>query len=218
MLWPTICLDNFFDETNKILKFANSLEYNSSSSGKWPGKRTAPLHQIDKFFFELFAKKVLSVLYPINFEEISYNLELYFQKISQEYINEGWIHDDHHAEFTSIVYLSDHKECGTSFFDTKTVCASYKNIDSKIESYKNKNFIKEQNKLKENNIQFEETITIKSKFNRLIIFDGGQLHGAKNFIDGNIKEDRLTLVGFFHNINLSNIKYNGIQHKRIKCI
>lgn len=215
-MWPTICVDNFFNDPDKVFKFANSLKYTPSSEGSWPGERSDELHNIDKDFFEFFGKKVLSILYPMQ-KDISFNLRLNFQRMSKKYINEGWVHEDdaYTNQFTSIVYLSKHKECGTSLFDSKKIYSFPINAIQKHNVYLKDNFKEGDIYLKENNNQFEETLSIKSKYNRLIMFDSSQLHAAQKFIENGIEEDRLTLVGFFENIYFPNIKFNGIQHKRI---
>jgi hypothetical protein len=215
MIYPTICVDNFFNEPDKILEFSNSLNFFEDTEGRWPGKRTSLLHEINFDFFEQFGLKVLSILYP-TIKKITFKCSLNFQKISEEYINKGWIHrDSETSDFTCIVYLSKHKECGTSIFNSKKLGYSIKNTDQKKDIYKTKQFEKELIFLEENNSQFEENIIIKSRFNRLIIFDSNQLHGAQKFIEQNLKESRLTLVGFFSNIYFDGIKFNGIQHKSI---
>jgi len=215
MLWPTIILDNFFDNPEKIVEFANSLEFKKDLEGRYPGKRTDLLHTINKNFFDFFAKKVVSVLYPINYLEANYNLSLTFQKISNDHINKGWVHTDNMAAITVIVYLSKHKECGTSIFECKNAIPTNKNSDKKKEIYLSKDFKNEKRFLNENNDQFEETISIKPRFNRIIIFDSSNHHAAQKFKEDSINEDRLTLIGFFYYLNFAGIKYPGIQHQRI---
>jgi len=41
-------------------------------------------------------------------------------------------------------------------------------------------------------------VYLRSNFNRLVLFDGHQWHGAENF--GTEKEDRLTLITFFREL------------------
>ena len=31
MIWPTLCVDNFFDEPNKVIELSKSLDYESSN-------------------------------------------------------------------------------------------------------------------------------------------------------------------------------------------
>ena len=212
-MYPFICLDNFFNDTDKVLKFANSLKYCEDNIGKWPGKRSNPLHDEDKCFFNSFGLKVLSILYP-SVNDIQFSLDLSFQKISKDYLNEGWIHQDILSDFTAIVYLSKHKNCGTSFFDSKKTFAIPINTEKKHESYLNKEFIKNDDFLKKNNEQFFETMNISSKFNRIIIFNGAYHHAAQKFYEEDVIEERLTLIGFFSNIYFKGIKYNGVEHQK----
>lgn len=215
-MWPTICVDNFFNDPDKVFKFANSLKYTPDNEGRWPGERSDELQKIDRNFFEFFGKKVLSILYPME-AEISFSLRLTFQKISKKYTNEGWVHHDNGYvnQFTSIVYLSKHKECGTSLFDSKKIYSPSINLTHKKNMYLKDNFKDGDIYLKENNNQFEETLSIKSKYNRFIMFDSSQLHGVQKFTEDAIEEDRLTLIGFFENIYFPNMKLNGVQHKRL---
>ena len=53
MLWPTICVDNFFEDPGKVKEFSDTLKFNKDPLGKWPGERTMHLHEINKEFFEL---------------------------------------------------------------------------------------------------------------------------------------------------------------------
>jgi len=212
MIYPTIILDNFFEEPEKVLKLANSLKYTEDMDGGFPGARSTPLHLDNFIFFEKFGKKVLKVLYP-SIQEITFTCLLSFQKISKQYLNKGWVHKDIMHDFTAIVYLSKHKSCGTSIFDSVDLCAFLKETNKK-DMYIYKKFEENLLHLDVNNSQFEETINIKSKFNRLIIFDGGQYHAAQKFIEEGVNEDRLTLIGFFNNIHFPGIKYAGVEHTR----
>ena len=214
MIYPTICLDNFFNDPFKVLNFSKTLEFFKDKEGAWPGERTRHLHEIDFNFFNYFGSKVMSILYP-NVKELKFNCSLSFQKIQNSYTNNGWVHSDIGcSDFTCIVYLSHHKNCGTSIYDQKKLGCSELNTKNKKESYTKNLFLKEDKYLEENNNQFEESIIIKSKFNRLIIFDSAQFHSAQKFTEKDILEERLTLIGFFSNIYFPNIKYNGIEHKR----
>ena len=51
---------------------------------------------------------------------------------------------------------------------------------------------------KKANAHFEKIVDLHSSFNRLVLFDGHQWHGAENY--GTKKEDRLTLITFFSTI------------------
>ena len=49
MIWPTLCVDNFFDEPNKVIELSKSLDYESSNV--YPGKRSIDLHIHHEEFF-----------------------------------------------------------------------------------------------------------------------------------------------------------------------
>ena len=216
MFWPTICIDNFFNDPEKIVNFSKILPFKKSLNGKWPGERTDNIFDIDKNFFRFFSLKILSVLYPYNYQDFNITLNLCFQKISKEHRVKGWVHSDsYESEITIIVYLSKHKECGTSIFDSKMISSNSINQEKKQEMFLEKKFEDNIKYLEENNKQFEETLSIKSKYNRLLIFDSSQFHAAQNFFESNNNEDRLTLIGFVNNINSLKLRPNGIFHKKI---
>ena len=62
MLFPTLCIDNFFPNPDKILKLAQSLEFNRVDA--IPGYRSAPLHEIDYELYNHVNLKIAAALYP----------------------------------------------------------------------------------------------------------------------------------------------------------
>jgi hypothetical protein len=219
MIWPFICVDNFFEDPLKVKEFAYSLKYFKSPEGRWPGLRTEYMHEVNYNFFNYTTKKIISLIYPINSRDATWFAEQTFQRIPGNlFKNKGWIHTDANYEFTAIIYLSDHKNCGTSIYKPKNLGAVPINEQRKRERYLNINEKTEKEEkefLKENNDQFEKTLEVPSIFNRLIIFDAANFHAAENFHNENIKEDRLTLITFFKNIQIPNIKYPIPEMRRI---
>ena len=204
MLFPSMCIDNFFQNSDEVVSYAKQCKYYPSQTGAWPGKRTEGLHLISPGLHRHFGRKILATLFPNNYQNITYDRgDVYFQKISSEYINKGWIHVDEPADLTVIVYLSKHKKCGTSIFQYKgafpTPTRELMHVKKKV--YKEKLFGQETETLKKNNKDFEEIVSFNSRHNRAIFFDGSQWHGAKQYIEKNIEEDRLTLIGFYYGIN-----------------
>jgi len=61
-------VDNFFDNPEEIVKFANSLVYRIGEKGFWPGKRTEELHINHKQFFNSFLKKILALFLIISMQ------------------------------------------------------------------------------------------------------------------------------------------------------
>ena len=212
MLFPSVCWDNFFSNPKEVVKFANSLPYKPSKDGAWPGVRTGPLHTIDRDFFEYVGDRFLSVLFPNTYTKVEYEeCFMYFQKISNAYVDPGWIHQDSPpSDLTLIIYLSDHKNCGTSIFDFKGHRPVNLNIKEKFTEYKHKK--RNTKAVLEHNEPFEETIRFHSKFNRAVFFDGGAFHGVLNHVDKNLKEDRLTLICFYK--GFTKTKYPLIESAR----
>ena len=125
------------------------------------------------------------------------------------------MHSDHGKEITAICYLSKHKNCGTSIYNYKGLYPKLKNNKKKEEQYKTFSVKNEDILVKENNENYEETISFKSKYNRIIMFDSTQHHAAHKFIEDGIKEDRLTLIGFINEIQSQSIKYHAVETRRI---
>ena len=202
MLFPTIIADNFFVDPDEIVNFAKTLKFQPSSDGTWPGTRSAHLHTIDKLLFCKVNSKILSIIFP-SIPNIQYQCASSFQIIKQNTKNnlkQGWVHFDDPYLFTAIIYLSKHEDVGTTIVEAKNFNSNIINLSSKIRANLGKDVKNLNEKLYENNNQFKDSIVVKSKYNRILIFDSNQYHYVPNFISNDLSEDRLTLVCFFQNI------------------
>ena len=45
-----VCVDNFFDDPDKIREWGLGLSKQKDPEGKWPGKRSDQLHEVDDAF------------------------------------------------------------------------------------------------------------------------------------------------------------------------
>jgi len=203
MIWPTLIVDNFFDDPHKVITFSKQFKYERASDSAWPGTRTAPMGELDRDFFSWSTTKLMKLFFPMNLEQIKWRAIQHFQKIPYKtYGEKGWIHRDEDSEFTAIIYLSKHPTSGTSLYKAKHVAPPdmqevYGN--KKIKFYKDlKDRSLSEKWRKKLNAHFEKVVDLHSSFNRLVLFDGHQWHGAENF--GNEKEDRLTLITFVKGI------------------
>ena len=202
--FPTIIVDNFFEDPHKVIQLANSLDYTDSAEDNyaWPGKRSTPIHEADYSFFNDTVVKVLSTYFP--FAKVSYNdARLRFQKVSSIY-EDGWVHRDDNL-ITFIIYLNNTKtiDGGTSIYVPKNPHPEDHdmtiNTDKKNESFKDPNKVKEYEAYRlENNNQFEETIRVNNVFNRCVMFNAPSYHKANGFNTIDNSDDRLTLIGFIH--------------------
>ena len=209
MFFQTTVADNFFSDPYKIIKYANTCEYEYSVDGRWPGQRTKFVHTINQNLFVHTCYKILSILYPKDYLNLDFRATQHFQKINLNNYDNSWIHNDgfNNNLFTAIIYLSEHDDCGTSLYHLKkdsfeAICSDKL---SPTEFYLNINDNKKRKKDKElckiNNDQYEETIRINSRFNRIVMFDANHYHAAHNYHPSKLKQqERLTLITFFNDL------------------
>lgn len=204
MYFPIICVDNFFSDPDYVFKLAEEAEYNKSIDNRWPGARSNYLHSIHPMLFELTFRKIISLFY--SYEETLdtvWNVDMTFQKIiplenQNSFYPDGWVHSDNNNIFAGLIYLSKDSEIntGTSIYTARSPVATPINHKIKEQLYSGTlTDIDLYNRgVKENNDQFEETITVKNKFNRLIMYDAANFHAAKNIM--RLTNPRYTLVFF----------------------
>jgi len=218
MIWPTIIVDNFFDEPEKIVEYSKTLKFKPDSEGKWPGVRSESMAIVDDKFFNYVNYRIVRLIYPMNHKKMDWKCTQFFQKVDGNiFKNEGWVHSDAPVEFTAIIYLSKHKNCGTSLYDKKEFfneSINNENCEKRDEAYKSLNFKNELKHLKQNNSLFEKNLTVDSKFNRLVLFDSNQHHAGDKYKDSENSEDRLTLITFFYELSTEYIKYPLTEMRR----
>ena len=218
--YPTIVVDNFFENPDFIRKFALSLSYEKDPEGKWPGERSKKLYNIDQSLQDFMANKILSIYFDMRYTQVTWeDSYLMFQKVERfsdikdSLDNKGWIHVDDNQTFAGVVYLTPNinPNSGTSIFRLKDEYSDFNihdlDVTPKIEKYRNDIF--EKNKLLklETDIKktldymykrFELVTEVKNIYNRCVIFDSNQYHTANEYYtDG---EERLTFVYFFKNV------------------
>jgi hypothetical protein len=216
MYFPTICVDNFFNDPEKVRQFALSLPYNAckDASGIWPGIRTRPLHEINYDFFLLFTRKFFKMFYDLTVDvPPKWLVEVMFQKFPKNQygnIRKGWVHHDH-TPGAGVIYLNPgvDSSCGTSLYKQKenTFFASMtpELLELKNEQHLNFNPQKEsiyQDAIEKHNLQFVETVRFSNVYNRLIAYDGNTLHGVEDFYGTN-DEERLIMVFFIKGVMYS---------------
>jgi len=210
MIYPTLITDNFFDNPDEVRDFALQLPY-SESSKVYPGVRTPALHKIHPDFFKWSTNKIMSTIFHNKASDSGITFTAYqsFQKIAPNpHEGRGWIHSDNEFEFTAIIYMSKHKGCGTCFYKRKFMQFPFDNPEfHKYTAIKHKYYEDKKKYTKEYfdardaaNEGFEKTLEVDSLYNRLLIFDGSQIHGVENFFQQDSKEPRLTLITFFNDI------------------
>lgn len=207
MLFPNfVCVDNFFDDPEKIINLANEFEYFNALYS--PGKRTDFLHNLNFDFFKWVNFKIGAVLYPSEAYNLNIKAETFFQK-TNKLEHDNWVHLDDSFRFTAIIYLNKNNTAGTSIFK-RNHFKMKEEQELKYKYFKNeeKKFtedeLKDIEKAKEsNNSCFSKTLHAEGIYNRLILFDGNTPH-ASNPMES--EEERLTLISFIKDINLGDKK------------
>ena len=216
MYFPTICVDNFFDDPDKIRNIGLIQDYSPCYDldinwhGAWPGVRSKPIHEISKGLHDLLVKKIFACFFckPQNIPYLE--MEISFHKFPREQspINAGWVHTDN-SVMAGVIYLTPDYDisCGTSLYKRKDYDfydeISQKNINLFKEQYTNYKPESESlyiENMRENNSHYIETVYLGNVYNRMIAYDGHQYHSIKKIFSDDDKE-RLTIVFFLHTFN-----------------
>jgi hypothetical protein len=199
---PTLVVDDFFEDPDYIRQFALSQEYNQISQA-YPGKRTAPLYELDEDLFQSIINRFFGLFYETNSEDpYQWNATAYFQQVEDKFVD-GWIHRDEDALMTGIVYLNEdyQSDAGTSIYVRKSG-SEIINSDIKEKFFRGDISYEESKPAQdENNAQFEEVINLKNRYNRFVAFDSNRYHGANQF-NTQSNEPRLTLIFFVYNLHV----------------
>ena len=209
--FPAFCVDNFYEDPDAVRAFAleNLADYSENHAGRYPGKRTKPLHELSPQLFDKFNKKLFSLFYDLKRTDIKWNVDTSFQLIapfSEDPLspkNQGWIHVDGAMIFAGIVYLTPDigLETGTSIFRLDNA-DTLDNTDVKARFYEHG--IDDGTydaAILRCNSSFTETARFNNIYNRLVGFDGASFHGVNSYHVPAGKEPRLTQVFFVHAVD-----------------
>jgi hypothetical protein len=220
-----VSVDNFFDNPDRIVRYAKSLPMKSASTGNWPGKRTEALWKIDKDLNQAILLKIMSCYYDISYQNIYWDIShLSFQEIpafsknKNDARNRGWIHFDTEKQFeiAGLIYLTPDidPDSGTSLFalnqqKDEEYKLYQKQVDQKIlgdEAYYAK-------KVEEQGEFFIETTRFANIYNRMIMYDVNEFHRANSYYSGDEKDARLTLVFFIGGMDVGMFPLERIRDK-----
>lgn len=204
-MFPTMIVDDFFEDPDRVVELANSLEY-YPTSGQYPGLRSDHLHKVAPDFFSYVSQRWLSLYFdvPYTFEKLNAQFQIIepFDSDDSSPYNTGWVHkDDDYNIVTAIVYLTKdaNPKQGTS------ICTPLEDWNVKTQEIK-PTFFRENNRsseyeqmLRSNNEAFTESIVVDNYYNRMISFDYTQWHKARSF-HNDTNSRRLTLVMFCNSI------------------
>ena len=171
--YPTLIVNNFFENPNKIVEYSKTLEYNRSDwkqkNTEWPGVRTKSINYFNFDLFKFIFLKTLSYYYSIpEMKEFNLTGKAFFSKTTKEdkklYKKNEEIHKDLDSKLAGVIFLNKENDIksGTTIYDDKL----------KV-------------KLKTSNL-----------FNSMICYDSNEYHGPSSLL-----KDRLTIPFFIDTIN-----------------
>jgi len=215
LLFPTTIIEDFYPDPDKIRDFANSLDY-LPTSGRYPGRKSAGFTLLDnKDFHQYTCEKFMSIYYDyLNYIEWDIHSEFRIidplHKDINHPINYGFVHQDGNCVLAGICYLNPipNPDSGTSFYiktkhieDSNTKIAKTQSIRFDAYTSNGLNYDEELFKLnfKENKDLFEEILTVKNRYNRLIAFDANHWHASNTILCNN--QPRLIQLFFVKSIN-----------------
>lgn len=214
--FPATCVDNFFDDPDKIREWGLSLPKEKDPDGRWPGKRSDQLHEVDDAFNQKLVAKIGLAFYGWeSMDKVTWNeSDISFQLVEShkhENCNKGLIHMDANSKdevgIAGLIYLTPNANLnsGTSIYKLKENHNFTKEDGKNILKLKKDLYLndsvdeKEWDKMIEKNYSdFDETIRFNNMYNRLICYDTFSWHSAMSTNAG--IEDRLTLVFFIRGI------------------
>ena len=222
IIYPITSVSNFFKNPKEIVKLSKKLTYTKDITGSWPGVRTDNVSNINYNFFRQTILSVLSLYYsssdPVEFDDTY----LFFHKIKPyassrtDRRNKGWIHQDK-CSLGGIIYLNKTAlpESGTSLYTQKGVIRNKKDIETKVDFYKNGKIDLKEYKKRQLDLEskFIKTHTFQHTYNTLVAFDGNQWHACDNCCS-NAKEERLSLVFFIHKIKANDTPKMRLDYRQ----
>ena len=81
---PTIIYDDFFEDPDKIVEYANTLDYSENNSN-YPGIRSNLLHEINPDLYSYIAHRIIKIFYPDS-KTCGFESLMGFQKINPLHI------------------------------------------------------------------------------------------------------------------------------------
>ena len=63
---PITIVDNFLDEPQHFVEFANRLDYRPCPKGLWPGRRSDKLHEVAFPLYDNIATRIMALFHSIH--------------------------------------------------------------------------------------------------------------------------------------------------------
>ena len=63
-MYPVTVVDDFFSEPDKVVEYAMQQEFFPSEDGRWPGKRSKMIIDLDRTLYDYICVKIISLFHP----------------------------------------------------------------------------------------------------------------------------------------------------------
>jgi hypothetical protein len=195
---PTTIVDDFFDNPDAVAEYASTLDF-SENNGHHPGFRTKNLQDIAPDLYQSVLERFAALFTN---EDTAMECVMHFQKNAPDY-GLGVPHVDGCCT-TGLIYLNKGiSNCGTSFFaNTKSGFPDLMGEQKRQVISGDRDISEYQEIAKKVRENVEETVNVKARYNRLLTFDGSEIHAENDFDTG--AEDRLTLIFFIRDWKIAN--------------
>ena len=190
--FPTTVVDDFFPDPDVISDLARNVEYSEKELQFFPGNVSKErLHQIDRSIYEFVLDKIVTLFWDPQYHNLTCDCRMDFQKIEpypdkDHLLNKGTIHSDiQSVSLAGVIYLNKNpsKDSGTSIYEINNpYYLPRKDYKDALERYNRGDDVEDIDKIfQEHYDNFEESVRIQNKYNRLVLYSPELWHSATTF-------------------------------------
>ena len=189
-LFPTLVVDDFFDDPNYVLDLAKNAEYKTLGHTNHPGVASKlKIHEIDQKLFDTILQKILGYYWDLN-HPVNYVVDMEVQRIESKddgILNKGIIHvDSEGALCAGLIYLIKDapKDTGTSFYklkDDSYIIRQKELLDPIAKYHAGEDVDNIEQICQDHYDKFEETMRVQNQYNRLVFYSSDEWHTATSY-------------------------------------
>jgi len=193
-----IVIDDFYADPDKVRNIALNAEYRNVQKLNYPGYQT-----VNAFVSEALKKKLGKLIgkpIEIHMEDVTFGK---FRIMLKESTSRLKVHLDRASDWTGVLYLTPQENCqgGTAFYRHRETGLDGPVGDEESKRFGHENWenleeaIIERDTLRD--AAWEETMFVGMKYNRLVLFRGGELFHSHTRSFGQCKESGRMTQNFF---------------------
>lgn len=217
-LYPVTVFDNFYEDPQKIRKFALAQDYIYCHELKnvdyvYPGSRTKDLSVLDPELYVKVCRKLMSTFHIQEYDALRLEIQTSFQIVGEKF-GSGVIHQDNNVIFSGVLYLTPNAplDSGTSLFKKNEKFDEMKFIKALADN--DERFRANQSISYDYHDMFDEIVRINNIYNNLIVFEGDIPHCANRFFGTKNDDSRMAQVFFVKRIDAN--KESSFPLRRVR--